>query len=192
MALVRSFPLSTLLIFHRRHLKRHADLFYFLLVHPAHARILVFILDHIAALVRTGSQQIPTADGIFLSPSLQREPLYRFFTGRKMLMKPSVGRRKEASCTPVIFFHGSAFRPHQGISLSLQNENIRARPMSMSLAVNARFSFRDVPGDGIVRQLNLDVSSRRTAFLPFVQRQLVDVRNKIRIPYPARLLLAFT
>ncbi len=104
-----------------------------------------------------------------------------------MLVEPGVGRNDERSDLPVVAARRLALRPHQGIALAREHDDVGAGPVRMRLLVGADRELGDVARDRAARHVEADMAAAGAALLGGDQRQVDRIRHEIGLQQEARL-----
>ncbi len=66
-----------------------------------------------------------------------------------------------------------------------------AGAVAMPLLIGADRELRDMSSQGIAGQLEHDIGAASPSFLPELELEIIDIGDKIALPYPLGVLLAF-
>src|SRR3990172_7899896 len=128
----------------------------------------------------------------FSASPTQGEVAGRLFSRVEMLVKPAVRRDDDASRVPIELLFLTAFEPEQGIAVAAENDHVGARSVAVRVLVSAGGKLRDVSAHGVIGDLEHDGGATRAPLFPLDELEVVDVRDKVGVPNPAWVCLAFT
>src|SRR5262249_28847802 len=111
---------------------------------------------------------------------LEREITRRRRTRVEVLVEPRVGRHDHRSDLPVVAVRRVAFRPHQGVALAAEHDDMRARSVRVRFLVGADGELRNVARNGAPRHIEPDVTAAGSALLGAYQRKIDGIRDEIR------------
>ena len=131
----------------------------------------------------------------------RRKIARRVWAGVEVLVKPTVGRHKQAALDPInallrfvrsIRIFQRAF-PHQRVAATIEHHDVRAWPVAMSFLVSAGLEFGDVCLHRVVGELQFDPIVALAALLAFAQRKLSRIGHEATVPRvnASRLLALF-
>src|SRR5262245_1428002 len=104
-----------------------------------------------------------------------------------MLMKPIGWRNNHAARGPIKSLNLAALRPHQGIALAGQGDDVRTGTMIMSLFVSPRGELGDMAAECVLLNLKPHLGAAGAPFFPLAQVQVSDIGNEVGLPHPVRI-----
>ena len=110
----------------------------------------------------------------------------------EVLVKPHVGWHNHGAHFPIVLARLFAFRPHQAVAFTAQNNHVRARAVAMGLFVGTYRKLRDVAVHGATRHVEANVSAARTALFGTDEWQVDGIGHKIGFQQQTFLLALAT
>src|SRR6266542_774934 len=160
-------------------------------VHAVDLRVLVLVLDLVAALrhVLVHALVVEILGDLPLVPApADREVARRVVARVEVLVPPEARRHEERARLPVDLAHlARAVRPHERVALAAEHDHVVAGAVAMSLLVRADGEFGDVRDHRVVGELEPDVLAPGTALVPVAELESADVGDEVRLPDAARV-----
>src|SRR6266478_8935517 len=101
-----------------------------------------------------------------------------------MLVEPHMRGRNRATGSPIVFFHLGSLRPHEGVTLAFENQDIGPWTMAVRFLVGPHRGASDMGRNDIIAELQFDIGRSGTFAGPVVKLQLLDIGNEARVPDP--------
>ena len=112
---------------------------------------------------------------------MERDEFAGLIAGIVVLVPRSGGRRDTSAFVPVVALRLFAFVPHERVAGGIEQEDVRAGPVTMRFFVAAHGKLRDVRQHGAARHVNVHVARALAALLARHQVDLPNIRNEIRM-----------